>query len=97
MARYNKSKTFRDKNGRQYVGRTDYPEFPLRTTDIYHVTITGDRLDLLAQRYFGDVRSWWIIAKANEISNGKLSPDPLKKLRIPTEIDDIIEAINNSN
>ena len=50
MSRYNKSKTFKDKNGRQYVGRTDYPEFPLRTTDIYHVTITGDRLDLLAQR-----------------------------------------------
>ena len=67
MARYNKSKTFRDKNGRQYVGRTDYPEFPLRTTDIYHVTITGDRLDLLAQRYFGDVRSWWIIAEANSL------------------------------
>ena len=47
MSRYNKSKTFSDKNGRQYVGRTDYPKFPLRTTDVYHVTITGDRLDLL--------------------------------------------------
>ena len=37
-----------------------------------------------------------IIAKANEIGNGKISPD-LKKLRIPTEISDILEAVTKSN
>ena len=36
-------------------------------------------------------------SKANEISNGKISPNPEKKLRIPTEIDDILESITNSN
>ena len=85
MSRYSKSKTFNDKNGREYVGRTDYPKFPLRTTDIYHVTISGDRLDLLAQRYFGDVRSWWIIAESNSLEVLSYDLKPGLQLRIPRE------------
>mgnify|MGYP003121487271 CR=1 FL=1 len=38
-----------------------------------------------------------IIWLRDEISNGKISPDPEKKLRIPTEIDDILESVIKSN
>ena len=51
----------------------------------------------MAQRYYDDSNLWWIIVKANEISDGKIAPDPLKKLRIPTEIDDILQSINQVN
>jgi nucleoid-associated protein YgaU len=30
-----------------------------------HMVIQGDRLDLLAFRYYGDPTKWWIIADAN--------------------------------
>ena len=51
----------------------------------------------MAQRYYGDSNLWWIIAKANELSKGQIAPAPGVKLRIPTEIDDILEAVNLKN
>jgi hypothetical protein len=51
----------------------------------------------MAYRYYGDSNLWWIIAKANELSRGQLSPNPEVKLRVPTEIDDILEAVDTSN
>ena len=32
---------------------------------VEHVLEPGDRLDSLAERYFGDPRLWWAIAQAN--------------------------------
>ena len=37
------------------------------------------------------------IAKANELSGGQVAPSTEYKLRIPTVIDDILEAVNLSN
>ena len=51
----------------------------------------------MAQRYYDDSNLWWIIAKANEVSDGRIAPNPLEKLRIPTEIDDILQSINQTN
>ena len=95
--RYKNSKIFKDRNNIRYYKSTIVPNIPIRDTDIFAYPLYGDRFDTIANRYYGDPNLWWIIAKANEISNGKISPDPLKKLRIPTEIDDIIESINNAN
>ena len=55
------------------------------------------QFDTIAQRYYNDSNLWWIIAKANELSDGTLAPDPLKKLRIPTEIDDILNLLIKNN
>ena len=41
--------------------------------------------------------SFQSLVKANDISDGKIAPDPLKKLRIPTEIDDILQSISQVN
>lgn len=35
--------------------------------NIEHIWKQGDRLDLLAKRYYGDHRLWWIIAEFNNI------------------------------
>jgi len=95
--RYKNNIIKQDKNKVRYYKPRIIPNIPIKDSDIFAYPLFGDRFDTIANRYYGDSNLWWIIAKANEISNGKLSPDPLKKLRIPTEIDDIIEAINNSN
>ena len=45
---------------------------------------------MLAQRYYNDSNLWWIIAKANEISDGRIGLDPEQKIRIPIEIKELV-------
>lgn len=62
-----------------YVPRAVAPPPPV----LVHRVAAGDRLDLLAQRYFGDPLQSWRIADAN----GALAPEDLLEpgalLRIP--------------
>jgi len=95
--RYDSAKIRRDKNGTRYYKPTIVPNVPIKDSDIFVYPVYGDRFDIIAQRYYNDSTLWWIIAKANELSKGQISPDPLKKLRIPTEIDDILESVEKSN
>ena len=95
--RYKNSKIFKDRNNIRYYKSTIVPNIPIRDTDIFAYPLYGDRFDTIANRYYGDPNLWWIIAKANEIGKGKISPDPEKKLRIPTEIEPILEPVINSN
>jgi hypothetical protein len=44
---------------------TRYPELPKDVNDTYAITTIGDRLDLLAQQFYGDINLWWIIASGN--------------------------------
>ena len=51
---------------------------------------TGDRLDLLANQYYGSPTYWWIIANANNIHDGKLGLKDGTILRIPKDYNEII-------
>ena len=95
--RYKNTQTKRDKDGKRYYRPTIVPNIPIKDSDIFVYPVYGDRFDIMAQRYYNDSNLWWIIAKANELSKGHISPNPEIKLRIPTEIDDILEAVNISN
>ena len=95
--RYDSAKVRKDKNGTRYYKPTIVPNVPIKDSDIFVYPVYGDRFETIAQRYYNDSTLWWIIAKANELSRGEISPDPLKKIRIPTEIDDILESVQKSN
>ena len=95
--RYDTAKVKKDKNGTRYYKPTVVPNVPIKDSDIFVYPIYGDRFETIAQRYYNDSTLWWIIAKANELSKGQISADPLKKIRIPTEIDDILESVQKSN
>ena len=95
--RYNNAIVKRDKNNIRYYKPTIVPNIPIKDSDVFVYPRYGDRFDTIAQRYYNDSSLWWIIAKANELSRGEISADPLKKLRIPTEIDDILESVQKSN
>ena len=95
--RYDTAKVKKDKDGTRYYKPTVVPNVPIKDSDIFVYPVYGDRFDTMAQRYYNDSTLWWIIAKANELSKGQISADPLKKLRIPTEIDDILESVEKSN
>ena len=47
---------------------TFYSTIPQSDNDIYVITQAGDRLDLLASQFYGDVDLWWYIAKANGLT-----------------------------
>ncbi len=56
---------------RKYFIRPDYTMFDVSLNNIqYHIIITklGDRLDILASKYFGEAKLWWIIASINKLS-----------------------------
>ena len=47
--------------------------------------VEGERLDILAGKYYGNGSLWWIIAAASGIGWGLQAP-PGTNLRIPTDI-----------
>ena len=95
--RYRNNLVKKDKDNKRYYKPTIVPNIPIKDSDIFVYPLYGDRFDTLAQRYYEDPNLWWIIAKANEMSGGQISPNPEVKLRIPMVIDDILEAVNISN
>ncbi|MGW0476492.1 hypothetical protein [Streptomyces coeruleorubidus] len=49
-----------------------------------HTVRTGERPDLLAQRYFGDPGQWWQIADANPVLDPReLTAEPGSEVDIP--------------
>lgn len=91
--RYSGSNVKRDKDGIRYYSPTMIPNIPLSDDDQFVYPVVGDRLDTIAQKYYGDSNLWWIIAKANEISKGQIGLDPEKLIRIPGNLDSILSSI----
>jgi len=52
---------------RGYLGIRLPVEIPPRPDDRFHTVVTGDRLDVLAQRYLGDASRWCIVADYNDL------------------------------
>ena len=46
-----------------------YSAIPETDDDIWLITQLGDRLDILAHQFYGDVTLWWYIAKANGLTD----------------------------
>lgn len=64
--------------GKRRYSTMYYPTPDRKTTDIYIITRKNDRLDLIANFYYGDPRKWVLIAKANRLHAGTI--------RVPTGI-----------
>ena len=76
-----------------------YPEIPLSINDLYVVTTAGDRLDLLANQFYNDVRLWWVIATANRdiVRKDSYGLNPGLEIRIPSNITKILKDFENIN
>ena len=99
MNRYQDLPIIKDSNGRRKYTTTFVPFFDKSDNDIYVITDPSDRLDLLANQFYGDVTAWPIIATANNIGLGTLNIEEGKQLRIPdpNKFRDYIIQINNFN
>jgi nucleoid-associated protein YgaU len=89
-SRYENNETQKLKNGRNVYRTRIYPNIPKTDKDIYIVTQTGDRLDTLANQFYGDSSLWWIIATANNIHDATFAVEDGTTLRVPENYTKII-------
>jgi hypothetical protein len=83
--------------GEQYYLNTIYPDIPITEGDNYVITVSGDRLDILANNFYGNTDYWWIIATANSLPGDSLYIEPGTQLRIPTNIQAIVNLYRITN
>lgn len=95
--RYQNIKIVKNNQGKRYYTNNIYPDIPTDINDIYIISTMTDRLDVLAQDFYGDSTLYWIIACANNIPGDSLIPEPGTQLRIPTNIQNVINLYNNIN
>lgn len=95
--RYDNIAAKKDDSGRTVVKPVIYPPIPRSINDTYIRTTPGDRLDLLANNYYGNVRYWWIIAEANGIGKGTMAIPPNQQLRIPASLAQILSDYKELN
>ena len=88
--------TIRNKS---YFKNIEYPTIPISIDDIYIISKSTDRLDLLANDYYNNPDAWWIISKANpdKIRRDSLFLDPGFQIRIPMDIQNIYNKFNKLN
>jgi len=98
MNRYTDKTLLKTTQGTQYVKGKFYPNIPLSESDLYVITVSGDRLDSMAYTYYRDSELWWIISVANNnVTKGLLFPVPGTQLRIPQNINSILNQYNKFN
>ena len=83
--------------GVRYYPNLKYPEIPLSESDVYIITVFGDRLDILADHYYSNVDDAWIISTANQLPGDSLFFPPGTQLRIPINITPIKGDFNKLN
>lgn len=81
-SRYASCVLFRDRN-EEFFGLRNVVDSPERQDDRFHKVVPGDRIDLLAHRYFGDAKLWWVICDYNDIAF-PLSLEEGRVLRMPS-------------
>ncbi len=74
-----------------------YPDIPVTDEDSYVITVLGDRLDLMALNVYGDTGYWVFIASANSLPGDSLYPPPGMQLRLPANMQAIVNQYNSVN
>ncbi len=82
---------------KQYLETTIYPKIKATDNDVYIITTANDRLDILADKYYGDKNLWWIISVANNLNDASLHIEEGKQLRIPSNISAINSELERIN
>jgi nucleoid-associated protein YgaU len=82
---------------KQYLESTIYPKVKATDNDIYIISTQSDRLDLLAFKYYGNPTYWWVISVANNLNDASLSIEPGRQLRIPSDINSVLNEFERIN
>jgi len=82
---------------RKYLGSIIYPKIKATDNDLYIISESTDRLDLLAHKYYGDRSLWWVIAVANNINDASFYINEGLQLRIPSNLSQILNDLEKIN
>lgn len=63
-----------------------YPSVVLASNDYYIETGYNDRLDLIANDFYGDSTLWWVVAMANDLPGDSLFAPVGFQLRVPADL-----------
>jgi hypothetical protein len=96
MARYS-SQQIKLRNGVRVFTTTRYPRIPHRLSDVFILTSEGDRLDIISFQFYGRSDYWWIVAIANNLGRGTLIVTGDQQIRVPIDIDEILQEFNRLN
>lgn len=97
MNRYSGTQTIKQPiSEKRRIETTIFAVPPVATSDIFIRTTGIERLDKLAQEFYGDSTAWTIIAAANGVGKGTYVLPPNTKLRIPV-ISNINQYTNNNS
>lgn len=83
MGRYDKQRIKKTHNGTRVFNTTIYPKIERKFGDTYVIAAEYDRLDTIAQQFYGDPSLWWVIAEANGLGKGTLRITAGLQLWIP--------------
>ena len=88
--RYQNTKILKTESNTRRIETTIPPTIDRQPQDIYFYSVQGDRLDLIADEYYGDASKWVILASANQLGRGTLHIEPGTQIRIPYDPDNSI-------
>ena len=88
-----------NRRGIKYYKYIKYPPIPYSINDLYVSTVSGDRLDLLANEYYKNVDLWWGISIANSdiIRRDSFILDEGLEIRIPANLNSILSRFKKLN
>ena len=69
----------------------------LMMEDYYIIAREQDRMDLLANDFYGDPSLWWVIAMANDIEGDSMFPPLGFQLRIPSNANRALNEFESLN
>jgi hypothetical protein len=85
-------------NKRRYYESLIDPVIEKKDDDIYVITSFGERLDLLAWKYYSNVDLWWIIAAANpELRKDSLYLEVGSQIRVPVDYQQVLLMLEERN
>ena len=83
--------------GKTIYQPTYYPNIEAKEDDTYIIVKSTDRLDLIAQDFFGDSTLWWVIAMVNNLPGDSIYPPEGTYIRIPSDLSNILNKFSEEN
>ena len=95
--RYEDIQTQKTLSGKIAYLPTIYPSVTLSNEDYYIIAREEDRMDLIANDFYGDPTYWWVVAMANDLPGDSMFAPPGFQLRIPGNLNNALTAYNVEN
>jgi hypothetical protein len=97
MIRYDTTPVIPRFDGKRVYTTTYYPVIQPQEDDVIVISNEADYLDNLAFTFYNDPTLWWVIALVNNLGKGRMSVPPGIQLRIPANVNQIINDFYNLN